>query len=98
MIPWEFVTRLRARALGIPKSRNQPGARLLLVVEGVHDIEFLRRISRMVHAREPRLPDLAAMESADNLIVVPFGGGDVVAWAQRFAALALPQIYLFDRE
>jgi hypothetical protein len=54
---------------------------VFVVVEGQNDIEFLRRMSTMLHAVEPRLPDLAAMEQRGELIFVPCGGGDSRSWA-----------------
>ena len=38
-----------------------PTVKVLVIVEGVHDIEFLRRISVILHAANPRLADLADM-------------------------------------
>ena len=45
-----------------------PGVKVLVVVEGINDVEFLRRISRIVHIEDVSLPDLAAMEAAGRLI------------------------------
>lgn len=73
-------------------------ARLLLVVEGMNDIEFLRRISLILHAADHGLPNLAEMEQRGELIFVPFGGGHVRAWSQRLAPLARPEFHLYDRE
>ncbi len=72
--------------------------RLLLVVEGMNDIEFLRRISLMLHASDARLPNLAEMERQGELIFVPFGGGHVRAWADRLAPLGRPEFHLYDHE
>jgi hypothetical protein len=74
------------------------GVRVLVVVEGPNDVEFLRRISRVVHTREADLPDLATMERQGQLIFVPLGGGGIAAWDNRLAPLGLPEFYLFDRE
>jgi hypothetical protein len=70
----------------------------LVVVEGPNDVEFLRRISRVSHARDVDLPDLATMEQQGELIFVPLGGGGIAAWADRLAPLGLPELYVFDRE
>lgn len=72
--------------------------RLLLVVEGLNDAEFLRRISLMLHAAEGELPNLAQMEHSGELIFVPFGGGHVRAWAHRLAPLGRAEFHLYDRE
>jgi len=69
-----------------------------MVVEGLNDVEFLRRISLMLHASDSHLPNLAEMESQGTLIFVPFGGGHVRAWADRLAPLARPEFHLYDHE
>lgn len=71
---------------------------ILVAVEGAHDVEFLRRISAMLHTFDARIPDLAAMERRDVLIFVPFGGGDVKLWTHRFAGLGRAEFHLYDRE
>lgn len=72
--------------------------RLLMVVEGTNDIEFLRRISMMLHANDGTLPDLAEMERRGELVFVPFGGGQVRAWVNRLAPLGRPEFHLYDHE
>lgn len=72
--------------------------RVLMVVEGTNDIEFLRRISMMLSQACPALPDLAKMERRGELIFVPFGGGHVRAWSERLAPLMRPEFHLFDHE
>ena len=42
--------------------RPMPTQPTLVVVEGRHDISFLRIISSMLHASQSDVPDLAAME------------------------------------
>ena len=73
-------------------------ARVLVVLEGVNDIEFLRRISAMLHDHDPRLPDLARWERQGKLVFLPFGGGSVQGWLHRLAPLHLPEFHLFDHE
>ena len=73
-------------------------ARILLVVEGVNDIEFLRRISSLLHSHDASLPALAELEQRGELVFVPFGGGNVKAWTRRLAPLAMPEFHLYDRE
>jgi hypothetical protein len=71
---------------------------LLLIVEGRHDVEFLRRLSARLSRDDASLPDLGAWERDGRLIFIPFGGGDVLAWSNRFAPLACHEFHLFDRE
>ena len=44
------------------------------------------------------LPNLSELERAGVIVMLPFGGGDVLAWAARLAALCLPEFHLLDRE
>ncbi|WP_236624793.1 ATP-dependent endonuclease [Rhodopirellula sp. SWK7] len=71
---------------------------MLFVVEGTNDIEFLRRISILLHADAESLPNLAEMEQHGELIFVPFGGGHVRAWSQRLAPLQRAEFHLYDHE
>ena len=91
-------TRLRSRAAKAASVKGSPGPRLLVIVEGPHDIEFLKRISAILHERDPRIPALAALERQGSLVFVPFGGGDIWLWTTRFAGLGLPEFHLYDRE
>jgi len=72
--------------------------RVLLVVEGTNDIEFLRRISLLLHSHDSSLPPLADMEQQGELIFVPFGGGNVRVWMHRLAPLGKPEFHLYDHE
>ena len=72
-------------------------ARVLVVVEGPNDIEFLRRISAILHRGDPSLPDLADMERRRALVFAPTGGVDLSS-AFRFAGLDLPEFHLLDRD
>ena len=71
--------------------------RVLVLVEGMHDIEFLRRISLVLREADPRLPDLAQMERNQELIFVPTGGTPA-AWSDRLSALGVPEFHLVDAE
>ncbi|REJ91819.1 MAG: ATP-dependent endonuclease [Planctomycetota bacterium] len=72
--------------------------RILLVVEGSNDIEFLRRISRLLHTHDRSLPNLEDWERRGELIFVPFGGGRVADWSNRLAPIGKPEFHLYDRE
>jgi putative ATP-dependent endonuclease of OLD family len=76
----------------------QSVAKILVVVEGPHDIEFLRRMSATLHVDDPSLPDLDSRKRKGELIFVPFGGGDLWLWVDRLAPLQRPEFHLYDRE
>lgn len=102
--------RLRARLLqatpgSTPKPHQESTApsppasvKILIVVEGIWDIEFLRRISAILHQDDLRLPDLGALERRGELVFVPFGGGDFGAWPYRLSGLGLAEFHLYDRD
>ena len=71
---------------------------LLLFLEGVHDVQFLRGMSAVLHARDPTLPDLASLEPQGKIILIPMGGGNIHIWVDRFRALGCREFYLCDRE
>ena len=74
------------------------GVRVLVVVEGINDIEFLRRISRIVHADDESLPDLAWREAEGELVFLPVGGSELEKWTHRLAPLQIPEFHLYDRD
>ena len=78
--------------------RTQSSLPLLIVTEGVHDVEFLKRISGLLQAADPQLPDLAVGEQAGELVFLPIGGGEIAAWDERLRRLANPRFQLHDRE
>jgi len=83
---------------GIELPRLEPTVRVLLVVEGINDIDFLRLISRVLRSCDLRLPELESMERQGELVFLPFGGSHVVAWQQRLHPLGIPEFHLYDRE
>ncbi|QDU59953.1 hypothetical protein Pan216_07880 [Planctomycetes bacterium Pan216] len=72
--------------------------RVILVVEGSNDIEFLRRIARVLHEHDTSLPDLADLEQRGVAIFLPFGGGNGQAWTHRLEPLHKREFHLLDRE
>jgi len=71
---------------------------LLIVVEGPHDVEFLRRVSAILHRHDAKLPDLARAEAAGQLAFLPAGGGNLWAWSHRLTAFEAFEFHLYDRE
>ena len=71
---------------------------MLVVVEGLHDIAFLRGLSQRLSAEDSNLPQLAQMEARGELIFLPTGGSDLASWSQRLAPLGCAEFHLYDRE
>ncbi|MGH9551992.1 MAG: hypothetical protein ACRD3W_21580 [Terriglobales bacterium] len=87
-----------ARLFGRRPPRPTGRPKLLILVEGSHDVSFLTGISSILHRGDAFLPDLRALEQAGEIVFVPVGGGDVIAWASRFAPLGLLEVHILDRE
>lgn len=67
-------------------------------VEGKWDIQFLRRISRILHASDTTIPDLEAAEHNGSLVFIPLGGSSMELWSIRLAGLERPEFYFTDRD
>lgn len=76
----------------IPDNR----VRVLLCVEGPHDVEFLRRISQVLHQADATLPDLA---SDSRTVLLPLGGENLMQWVHNryLKPLGRPEIHIYDR-
>ena len=72
-----------------------PGAAfrpVLVILEGINDIEFLLRLSQRLHAERAEIANLALLHAHRQILFVPTGGGNFCEWAVRFQALGLPGI------
>jgi putative ATP-dependent endonuclease of OLD family len=102
----EYKTRPPPESVAVPTApqfsdrvaESRDGTCLLVVVEGVNDIEFLRRISTTLHKHDATLPDLATREANGQLVFLPIGGGSVIAWSDRLAPIGCCEIHIYDRE
>ena len=72
--------------------------RIFVGVEGKWDIEFLRRISKVLNQHNQELPDLEAEESRGSLVFIPLGGSSMELWTHRLAGLDRPEFYITDRD
>lgn len=72
--------------------------RVFVGVEGKWDIEFLKRIAKVLRAEDPAIPDIEAAEASGVLVFIPLGGSNMELWASRLAGLNLPEIYFTDRD
>lgn len=87
-----------AQTLGLFPSANLNKVKVLVCVEGKHDISFLRTIGSIIHQTQPDLIDLAQEESNDKLIFIPLGGSQLKIWVAEnyLKQLSVPQFYIFD--
>jgi hypothetical protein len=69
----------------------------VVVVEGVHDIEFLKWISRLLGARDPSLSDLCQLESAGRIAFVVNNGGST-SFPNGLNSNGPREFHLLDRE
>ena len=88
------------RSAGAPpvSAGRQPAVRLIIVTEGGYDVQFLKRISRILHADNPQIPDLRSLEQSGEIIFVPCGGSNFSNWTHRLAGLRIAEFHLYDKE
>jgi putative ATP-dependent endonuclease of OLD family len=92
----EAVNKAIALSLGVLPDNT---IKMFVVVEGVHDIAFLKSLSRMFRSHGTAVPDLDMLELAGELVFVPAGGANNLAyWASRLNHLNRPEFHLFDRD
>ncbi len=72
--------------------------KVFLGVEGKWDIEFLKRISKLLHITDPSVPDLNVAEASGQLVFIPLGGSSMELWSIRLAGLNRPEFYVTDRD
>lgn len=78
--------------------RHAARAGVFVLVEGRHDIEFLRSISLMLHTSERAIPDLGDMERRGEVVFVPTGGCDLQFWLFRLAGSGWSEFHIYDRD
>lgn len=69
---------IRAAAPDWTNAIDTEGRPALVLVEGIYDVEFLCRISTVLHRDDHAIPELRMLEEAGRVIFVPFGGGDCI--------------------
>lgn len=72
--------------------------RVFVGVEGKWDIEFLKRIAKVLRVADPTIPDIEAAEADGLLVFIPLGGSSMELWTSRLAGLDRPEIYFTDRD
>jgi hypothetical protein len=71
---------------------------VLVILEGIHDLEVFLRMSQRLASLRPDIPDLAAWLAQGRILLVPTGGGHGGDWARRFQGLGCREFHLLDRE
>lgn len=72
--------------------------RTFIGVEGPNDIEFLNRISAILSATEPDIPNLQLEEASGQIVYIPMGGSTLELWTNRLQGFDLPEIHIMDRD
>jgi putative ATP-dependent endonuclease of OLD family len=76
----------------------EPGLPVLIVVEGVYDIHFLKAISALLSRHDGGLPDLTQLEAQQSVLLFPTGGSNLNNWVRRIACLNKREFHIYDRE
>lgn len=92
----EAVNAAIAASLGVLPDH---AVKVFVIVEGVHDITFLKSLSKLLRSHGEAVPDLDALEMTGELVFVPAGGANNLAlWASRLHSLNRPEFHLYDRD
>jgi predicted ATPase len=92
----EVVNAAIASSLGVLPDH---AVKVFVIVEGIHDITFLKNLSTLLRLHGETVPDLDSLEMAGVLVFVPAGGANNLAlWASRLHTLNRPEFHLFDRD
>jgi hypothetical protein len=83
--------------LGRHSREHRSSLRLILVVEGNHDAEFLRRISRILAKSDSSLPDLGQWQSEGIVAFVP-NHGTSAPFPTGFSSEGPAEFHLLARE
>ncbi|MCH8539500.1 MAG: ATP-binding protein [Opitutales bacterium] len=83
-----------ARELGVLPDKR---AQAIVCVEGPTDIQFLRRISRLLNSEDPTVPDL---ENDPRIAIVLLGGSTLKQWVNEHLLknLNLPEVHIYDSD
>lgn len=87
------ILRIIATTLGMLPEPLKP--RLLICVEGPHDITFLKNISTTINLNRVDLPNLA---TDTRVAIFPLGGGTLKDWVTHdyLNGLGIPQYHIYD--
>jgi putative ATP-dependent endonuclease of the OLD family len=83
-----------AQDLGVLPDKR---AKVIVCVEGPHDIRFLRRISKLLRTADQTLPDL---DGDPRIAMILLGGSTLQEWVNGhfLRNVGLPEIHIYDRD
>lgn len=84
-----------AKSLGVLADHN---VKVFVGVEGVHDMSFLKGISRILIDAGEDVPDLEKLELDGKLVFIPLGGSNLTLWASRLSPFNRPEFHICDRD
>jgi putative ATP-dependent endonuclease of the OLD family len=90
------INKLIADSLGVLPDNS---VKAFIVVEGIHDIAFLKSLASMYKSHGVTVPDLHSLELSGEVIFVPAGGANNLAyWTSKLHNLNRPEFHLYDRD
>jgi hypothetical protein len=96
LLPAGERRRLEHAKFDIP-AEQRAALRVVVVVEGAHDVEFLKRISRILSQTDTHLPDLGQLEAA-GVVAFVVNNGASIAFPAGLTANGPVEFHLLDRE
>lgn len=93
----ETVIKAIAENLGVHPDLYDTRLKAFVCVEGPTDVQFFRRVSRLVREVDDSLPDLA---NDARVAVIPLGGSTLKDWVnqQYLRQLGKPEAHVYDRD
>jgi predicted ATP-dependent endonuclease of OLD family len=93
-IPDDDVIKTVVADLGIIPDKR---AKVLVCVEGPHDLQFLRRISSLLQAEDDSIVDMFA---DPRIALVVLGGSTLKEWVNQhyLKNVGLPEVHIYDRD
>ena len=90
------INKFIADSLGVLPDNS---VKAFIVVEGIHDIAFLKSLASMYKSHGVNVPDLHSLELSGEVIFVPAGGANNLAyWTSKLHNLNRPEFHLYDRD
>ena len=73
------------------------GAKLALCVEGMHDVEFLYALNKILINAGEQIIDI---ENSHKVAVIPMGGSSLQSWVEReyLKEFGIPEIHIYDSD